>query len=369
MNKLGFGLLRPPKKQQDGQEVIDHVLLAEMVDTYLAAGGKYFDTAYTYLKGESERALRRALVERYPRDAFLLADKLPTWLLTSEEDCEVFYLEQCERCGVTRFDVYLLHWLNATIYSTAERYGAFAFLRKLKAEGKAGKIGFSYHDDAKLLDRILTDHPEVDLVQLQINYLDWESVSVQAAKCYEVACRHRKEVIVMEPVKGGTLASLPEEAEAKLRVLRPQASIASWAIRFVTELEQVSVVLSGMNTMEQLRDNLSPHLPLTREEQQALREVTVIINRETAIHCTGCGYCASTCPKHIAIPRCFALYNEYARKPEEGWKVTPVYDALCRSSGKASDCIACRRCEGRCPQKLPIVDLLKRTAAALEANE
>jgi len=239
-------------------------------------------------------------------------------------------------------------------------------LRELKAAGKAKAIGFSYHDGPELLEEILTAHPEVDYVQLQINYLDWDSPALQARRCYEVAVKHGKKVIVMEPVKGGTLADLPEAAEARLRALRPEDSMASWAVRFASSLEHVEIMLSGMSTVEQVEDNLRPLEPLSAEEAKVLAEVADLLRSNTAIPCTACNYCAPNCPMNIAIPQYFALYNDYARKPAEGWKMGHAYKRLAQTFGKASACITCRACERNCPQKLPITDHLKRVAEAFE---
>ncbi len=362
MNKVGFGFLRLPLSE-DG---VSYPLLNQMVDLYLERGGRYFDTAYTYLNGKSEEAIREAVVKRHPRGSFVLADKLPGYLASSKDDCHCFFEEQLRRCGVTYFDVYMLHWLNTENYQLAERYDEFAFLRELKTAGRVRKIGFSYHDTAGLLDEILTLHPEVDIVQLQINYADWESEAIQSRRCYEAAQRHGKPVIVMEPVKGGALAALPEEAAALLNALNPAASAASYAIRFAQSLPGVEVVLSGMNSLEQMRDNLRELPSILPEEAACLKQVAEILKRGTAIACTGCAYCIAHCPQGIPIPQIFRLYNEYHYDPSNGWKIMPVYKSLVQSKGKASDCVQCRSCESHCPQTLPIANTLKKVVAALE---
>ncbi len=362
MNKLGFGFLRLPKKGND----FDWEKISEMVDAFLAGGGKYFDTAYTYLDGMSEEGLKRCLVSRHPRDSFQIADKLPGYLVKQEGDCRRFFDEQLRRCGVDFFDVYMLHWLNRKNYAIAESFQEFAFLEELKRAGEAKKTGFSYHGDAQLLEGILTAHPEIDIVQLQINYLDWDDPGIESGKCYEVACRHGKEVVVMEPVKGGTLADLPEEAEKRLKSHAPEESIASWAIRFAQDLENVSVVLSGMNSMEQLADNLRDKDPLTDTEREILKEAAKILNRSIAVPCTGCRYCVSHCPKGIAIPDYFAIYNSYCRYPGEDWKMQPVYEKLTLTHGKASACIGCGMCESHCPQNIPIHTFMPKVAEAME---
>lgn len=363
MNKLGFGFLRLPQTKSGG---IDWLLLERMVDEFLASGGTYFDTAYTYLDGKSEAALKRSVVERYPRSSFQIADKLPGWKVNRREDCDRYFQEQCQRCGVDFFDVYLLHWLNPSNYAIAERFDEFGFLNRRKAEGKIGKTGFSYHGDAATLETILQAHSDVDVVQLQINYLDWDDPAMEAHKCYDIAARYGKEIVVMEPVKGGTLADLPDEACQLLQRVAPGESAASWAIRFAQSLEQVSIVLSGMNTIEQMRDNLRDMPPLTGPEHVLLEQVGAILAKSIAIPCTGCRYCVKDCPQNIAIPDYFHIYNGYSRFPAEGWKIGPVYAAITQSKGKASDCIHCCACERNCPQQIPITEWLEKVAKAFE---
>lgn len=363
MNKLGFGFLRLPQTR-NGE--INWPLLERMVDEFLASGGSYFDTAYTYLDGKSEAALKRAVVERHPRSSFQIADKLPGWMVRRREDCERYFQEQCERCGVTFFDVYLIHWLNQSNYAIAERFDQFGFLNRLKAAGRIGKTGFSYHGDAATLEQILQEHPDVDVVQLQINYLDWDDPAMEAHKCYDIASHNGKEIVVMEPVKGGTLADLPDEALQLLHQAAPHESAASWAIRFAQSLEQVNIVLSGMNTLEQMRDNMRDVPPLSTEEYALLEQVSAILARSIAIPCTGCRYCVKGCPQNIAIPDYFRIYNAYRRYPSEGWKMKPVYASIAQSSGKASDCINCRACERNCPQQISVTKWLKEVAKSLE---
>ena len=364
MNKTGFGFLRPPWLGPAEEKQIDYTKLNRIVDRFLELGGTVFDTAYTYLGGLSEEAIRKSLVERHPRDRYVLVDKLPGYL--AKADCQAYFDESLRRCGVTYFDRYLLHWLTAENYAIAEQYDQFRFLREIKAAGKAGKIGFSYHDSPELLDKILTDHPEVDCVLLQINYLDWDSVSLRARACYETAVRHGVSVMVMEPVKGGSLANLPAEAEQCLRDIRPADSAASWAIRFAADLDAVDVVLSGMNTMEQLEDNLRDLPPLTEADRDALTRAAEIIRSNTAVACTGCGYCVPHCPLGMPIPQYFTLYNEYARHPGEDWKMQYAYNALAERQVKASACADCKQCEAHCPQNLEIAAALAKTAAAFE---
>ncbi len=366
MNKTGFGFLRLPRLEPNDEKSVDYNLLNQMVDTFLEKGGTYFDTAYTYLGGVSEEALRKSLVERHPRNAFQIATKLPGYKVKSHEECWKLFEEQQERCGVNDFDVYLLHWLNRKNYDLAEQYDEFRFLRELKEKGKAKEVGFSYHDGPELLDHILKEHPEVDIVQIQVNYLDWNSEALRARELYEVVTKHGKKIIIMEPVKGGNLAKIPETAEQMLKHLRPDESIASWAIRFATSLDQVAIVLSGMNSMEQLSDNMRDLDPITSEELEVLEQVAEIIRSNTAIPCTGCNYCAPNCPMNIAIPRYFSIYNDHKRNPDDMWKMKPVYQEIVKTFASPSSCIACGNCERNCPQKLHIIDYLKDVKNAFE---
>lgn len=358
MAQLGFGFLRLPEKDND----VDYSILNEMVDTFLAGGGTYFDTSHTYMDGKSEEAIRKALVERYPRERFQIATKMPGYRIKSREECEVYFKESAQRCGVDYFDVYMLHWLNAEHYRIAEQYGEFEFLQELKRSGKAKRIGFSFHDTAEVLDEILTAHPEVDCVLLQINYLDWDSPSVQSRLCLETAKRHGKSVIVMEPVKGGSLATVSDAAARVLHQIDPALTPAGHAIRFVKSLNEVEIVLSGMNAMQQLTENLRPMTPVTDTERTLLEQAARIIRGNTAVACTGCGYCKKACPMGIDIPGCFALYNEHMLAPIHMWEILPTYAKIAH---QPAQCIACHACEANCPQKLPIPDTMKIIAESL----
>lgn len=371
--KLGFGCMRLPLTDPEDFTKVDMAQVERMVDTFLERGFTYFDTAYMYHEFQSEKIVRKALVERHDRKAFTLATKLPTMFLKAEGDQERIFAEQLEKCGVEYFDYYLLHNLNVSNYRKVEQFDSFAFAARLKAEGKVRHVGFSFHDSAELLDEILTAHPETEFVQLQINYMDWENPSIQSRKCYETARRHGKPVVVMEPVKGGTLARLPEEAEALFRTVRPDLSPASWAIRYAAGLDGVMMVLSGMSSMEQLDDNTSymqDFEPLDAEERATVEKAVGIINRAIAVPCTACRYCVDGCPKKIAIPEYFALYNNWMQSANKGFAVQSVYYAnLAQTHGRASECIACRKCERSCPQHLPIVDSLRKVAEAFEKSE
>lgn len=369
MNKTGFGFLRLPKLNPEDDNSVDFEAVSTLVDRFVALGGSYFDTAYTYLGGNSERAIRECVVNRYPREKVQIADKLPSWMLKCPEDCARFFEEQLDRCGVNYFDVYLLHGLDAENYALCEKFGAFAFLEELRRNAKLRKTGFSYHDSPELLNAILDAHPELDYVQLQINYLDWESVSIQARKCYEVAVHHGKQVLVMEPVKGGSLANPPESVKELLASLNPAASPASWAIRFAQNLPAVEIVLSGMNALEQIEDNMLEHLPLSSIELHTLEKAAEIIRSNTAVACSSCAYCVEGCPQRIPIPKLFSLFNEYSCSPGELWKMEYMYADLTASRGKASDCQRCGACEAHCPQKLGIIDSLSKVAEVFEGKK
>ena len=368
--KLGFGLMRLPVMNGD-QSKIDLEEMKKLVDAFFAAGGTYFDTAYPYHQGKSESAFRETVVKRYPRDRFTITDKMPMFSVKRPEQLEEFFTEQLERCGVDYFDYYWLHALGSVNYQTAEQTNAFAFLSEKKAEGKIRHIGFSFHDSPELLDRILTEHPEAEYVQLQINYLDWEDTTIRARECYEVAHRHGKQVIVMEPVKGGALASLPERAEELLKEAEPDLSIASWGIRFAASQENVMMVLSGMSNLEQVEDNLSymgeNFQPLTEDECKLLEQAAEIIRESIAIPCTACRYCVDGCPKKIPIPDYFAIYNNLKRFQKiQAAVANAYYNNTARGRGKASDCISCGACEKSCPQHLRVIDYLKKVAETLE---
>ena len=373
MKQLGFGMMRLPLKDPKEQTQVDRAQAQVMVDAFLESGFTYVDTAYFYHGGESERVVKDILTSRYPRERYLLADKMPLANLkvkgTVEKQAAIFD-EQLEKCGTAYFDRYLLHCLNAENYQIAQRLDTFSFLMKKKEEGKLHHLGFSFHDKAELLDQILTEHPETEFVQLQINYLDWEDERIQSRKCYETAVRHGKKVVVMEPVKGGRLAKLPAEAEKLLREVHPDWSPVSWAIRFAASLPEVEVVLSGMSDMAQVADNtgfMADFRPLTKEETALLAKVAEILSALPAVECTACRYCVAGCPRDIPIPDYFALYNGDQMALRQGLPVRKEhYERLAASGGKASACVRCRQCEQACPQHLKVVDHLARVAKTYE---
>ena len=366
--KLGFGCMRLPIIG-DKTENIDFDTFSKMVDTFMGQGFTYFDTAYPYHNEKSEEAVRKCLVERYPRDSFLLADKMPVWLVKTNEDYQKIFDTQLERTGATYFDFYLLHALNKERFDFLQETGGFEFGTKMKAEGKVKNLGFSFHDSAEVLDEILTAHPEVDFVQLQINYFDWNSINVQSGDCYAVAEKHNVPIIVMEPVKVGTLANLIGKPAELLQELNPEASYASYAIRFVASLPNVMMVLSGMSTMEQMLDNTSymkDFVPLTSKEKDVIKKVTSALEEMKSIRCTSCQYCVKGCPKQIRIPSIFTVYNMSMQFGITDSIRRQYREVTGEERGKASDCIACGKCEQQCPQHLPIRELLKEVASSLE---
>ena len=370
--KLGFGLMRLPRLDPNNEGSIDLEQTKQMVDTFLQRGFTYFDTAWMYCAFKSENAVKDALTSRHPRESYTLATKLHAAYIHSLDDRDAIFNTQREKTGVDYFDYYLLHDVGVEHYEISKKYDCFAWIAEKKRQGLIKHMGFSFHDTAEVLDKILTEHPEMEFVQLQINYLDWDSEGVQSRKCYEVATKHGKPVIVMEPVKGGTLAKLPAAAEALLRQADPGASIPSWAVRFAASLPNVKMVLSGMSSTEQLLDNtgyMQDFAPLTQQEQAVIAQVVDSINASIAIPCTGCAYCTEGCPMHIAIPKYFSLYNAEMQelKEKDFTSQGTYYYNLTLKFGKASDCIACGQCESVCPQHLPIIENLKRVAKQFEA--
>lgn len=370
MKKLGFGLMRLPLTDPDDYSSVDIETVKKMVDSFMGAGLTYFDTAAPYHRGNSEIAFREAVAKRYPRSSYTITDKLSLFMLRNEAEFQPFFDAQLERLGVDYMDYYWLHGLGEPTYRQAEEQHAFGFVQRLKDEGKVKHIGLSFHDKAALLDEILTKHPEMEYVQLQLNYLDWEDPTVESRKCYEVAVKHHKPVIVMEPIKGGSLVNIPDAAKRLFKEKRPDLSIASWAIRFAATPPNVMMVLSGMSDEEQIADNISymEHFePLSQEEQAVIEKAKEIIKASIAIPCTACRYCVDDCPKHIAIPDYFAIYNNLKRFGQrQGIVATTYYGNLTQTHGKASDCVRCGKCEGHCPQHLPIREYLKTVASTLE---
>ena len=369
--KFGFGLMRLPHTDPSDAGTIDIPQAQKMVDLFLEKGFTYFDTAWMYCNFQSENSVKEILTSRHPRESYTLTTKLHSGFFNSFEDRDKILNAQLEKTGAGYFDYYLLHGIEDSSYPKYEKFDCFTWIKEKKESGIIKHMGFSYHGSPELLDEILTKHPDMEMVQLQINYLDWNSPFIRAKECYDVCVKHGKKVVVMEPIKGGTLASVPEEGKAILDGMNSEVSTASWAVRFAASLENVMVVLSGMSTFAQMEDNLSymeEFQPLSEEETASLFKVADIIKAQTAIPCTGCSYCTDGCPMHIAIPKYFALYNGDKREAAtKGWTINGTYYAqLTEKFGKASDCIKCGQCEDMCPQHLTIRDYLEDVAAHFE---
>lgn len=360
---FGFGCMRLPLK--DGE--IDLAETSRMVDYFLEQGFNYFDTAHGYLQGRSETALKTCLTSRHPRDSYILTNKLTGSFFKTEADIRPFFQSQLEACGVDYFDFYLMHAQNAMFYQHFKKCRAYETAFALKAEGKIKHVGISFHDHAEVLEQILTDYPEIEVVQIQFNYVDYDDPAVQSRECYEVCRRHGKPVLVMEPVKGGNLVNLPEEARKVLDELHG-GSPASYAIRFAAGFPGMMMVLSGMSSMEQMKDNLSymkDFQPLNETELEAVKKVQSIFRSMNLIPCTACRYCTDGCPRQIAIPDLFAVMN--TKQIHHDWNADFYYNNVYTGAGRrASDCIQCGRCEKACPQHLPIRRLLTEIAAEFE---
>ena len=366
-NKLSFGLMRLPVRTKLTPNLVDQTAVNKMVDWFLKEGYRHFDTSVVYHGGSSETAFRDAVAKRYPRDAFTITDKMPMFMIKTKAMLEPMFRKELDRCGVEYFDYYWLHALNEKTFATCERIGAFEWMAQKQKEGKIVHTGFSFHDSAKVLDNILTKHPEVEYVQLQINYLDWEDEKVQSRLCYETARKHGKRVMVMEPIKGGALANVPPAAKAILEKEDPSISPAIWALRFCASLEGVDFVLSGMSDLKQLKENTAAFQkmePLTDGQKEMLQRVAQIIRSGIAIPCTACRYCVDACPKGIAIPDYFAAYNEYDSSKR---KAVSTFETYAAQNGKPHECIACHACENHCPQNLPIAALMIQVKDRFEA--
>lgn len=365
MPKLGFGLMRLPMKD----EKIDHEQVCRMVDAYMDAGLTYFDTAYVYHGGLSEVEAGEAIVKRYPRDSFTLATKLPIWEIKEMADRDRIFDEQLKRAGVDYYDFYLLHSVEDGNADKYEKFDCFSWGLQKKAEGKIRHFGFSFHGKPELLEKVLDAHPEVEFVQIQLNYLDWNNPVVQSGELYRILSERNIPMVIMEPVKGGTLAALRPELEDKMHAVQPERSIASWALRFVGSLPGVMTILSGMSTDEQMKDNLNTFRsfePLSEEEKKVIEEVTRIMLDIPQIGCTSCRYCCDGCPMGISIPDVFSAMNTMTVYNED-FRPRAFYKGLVDSGmGRASDCIACGQCEGVCPQHLPVIELLQKAAEVFD---
>ena len=356
--KLGFGLMRLPKLP-DGS--IDVPQVSDMVDLFLEAGGSYFDTAYVYDNGGSEAAIRRALVDRYPRDRYTLATKLNAAAASDEAAAKAQFTTSLERTGAGYFDYYLLHAFQRNNYKKYDEYHLWDYVKDLKAKGLVKHYGFSFHADPELLEELLNAHPDVDFVQLQINYADWENPGVASRRNWEICKAHGKPVTVMEPVKGGILADPIPTVKSILDEADSGLSYAGWAIRFVASRENILIVLSGMSSLDQMRDNLSfmkEFKPLTGAEEEVIRRAQEALNADQSIPCTGCRYCTEGCPRQIPIPDIFTVANR--RKGSPHFRTVREYNIVTQDKGRASDCVQCGQCEEACPQHLSIISLLEQ---------
>ncbi len=361
--KLGFGCMRLPRK--DGE--VDYDEFNKMIDYYMEHGFNYFDTAHGYIGGKSETAIRDCLSSRYKREDFILTDKLTEPYFRTKEDIRPFFENQLKWCGVEYFDYYLMHAQDRTNYKHFMKCEAYEVAKELKSEGKIKHIGISFHDTADVLDMILGEHPEIEIVQIQFNYMDYEDSGVQSKAVYEVCRKYNKPILVMEPVKGGGLVNLPDDAKKIFDDLGNNLSYASYAIRFAASFDGMYKVLSGMSDLEQLKDNVSymeDFKPLNDKEMEAIEKVKKVLKDLGGIPCTACRYCTDGCPMKISIPDLFACYN--AKKQFNDWNSSMYYDLHTKDNGKASDCIKCGKCERVCPQHLKIRDLLEDVADTFE---
>ena len=357
--RLGFGLMRLPKNP-DGS--IDIPQVCEMTDRFLAAGGTYFDTAYVYDNGQSEAAFKAAVADRYPREAYTVCTKLNAAMqCTDEASAKQQFRTSLERTGAGYFDFYLLHALQRNNIQKYNDYHLWDYVAGLKQEGLIRHYGFSFHADPELLEQLLKEHPEIDFVQLQINYADWENPGVASRRNWEICKAYGKPVVIMEPVKGGILANPHLKVGEILKKADPEASFASWALRFAAGLDNILAVLSGMSDVAQMEDNLkqmTPFRPLNQQEQETIQEVRRAMDELRDIPCTACHYCTKGCPMQIPIPEIFTVYNRKEGSPH--FRTVREYTIVTTGKGKAADCIQCGQCEGVCPQHLPIISLLEK---------
>ena len=362
-SKFGFGCMRLPLNDANDPTSIDQDLFNEMVDIYMEKGFNYFDTSYAYHNGTSETAIRKAVVERYPRESFKICDKMPTWALTCEEDNDKFVNEMLERLGIDYFDVFFIHNINGPWFKNAVNANTFEYVKKMKEDGIAKQIGFSFHDKADLLEKVLDEYGDIfDIVQLELNYLDWEDPSIEAHKCYDLCAKHGLDVYVMEPLKGGVIVNPSDEIKNDFKQFNPDKSIASMAIRFCASLEHVKIVLSGMSKMDDLLDNIDTYENfeiLSDEENEFLEKMAQKLSENLAVPCSECGYCVDACPEMIPIPEYFNLYNTSKNQPESDiYRL--YYDKLADEKVPADECTYCGTCLDYCTQKIDIPEELEK---------
>ncbi len=371
--KLGMGMMRLPLIDENDFTSIDYEQVNKMVDTFIARGFNHFDTAYIYHEGKSENAFKKSVVDRYLRDSYKIATKMPLFIISDESQLEPIFSEQLENCGVDYFDYYMLHNVSGFTETAWKNVDLYSFIKNKKEEGFIKHIGLSTHGNAEFLEEILLTHPELEFVLLQINYLDWEDEAIESRKCLEVAKKYNKPVMIMEPYKGGFLADVPEEAENLMKEYNPNRSIVSWAMRFVANLD-ACVVLTGASSLEQLENNIEEFNnadPLNDEEYEILKEVSDIINSNITVNCTKCRYCVDTCPADIDIAKIFDMYNKHKILGREDWSQAGNaylnYSKL-PSVGIASDCVECESCIEECPQQINIPEVLKDVKETFETE-
>ncbi|WP_458404385.1 aldo/keto reductase [Methanobrevibacter sp.] len=376
MANLGFGMMRLPLLDENDFTSIDVEQVNEMVDVFMENGFNHFDTAFVYHEGVGEKTFKECVVDRYPRESFKIATKLPLFVITEESQLEPIFAQQLENCGVDYFDYFMLHNVSGFTENAWKNVDLYSFIERKKEEGYIKHIGISTHGNAEFLEEILFDHPELEFVLLQINYLDWEDENIESKKCLEVARKYGKQVMVMEPFKGGFLADVPEEAEKLMKDYNPDAPVTSWAMRFVAGLDDVSVTLTGASSLDQLKENIGSiknSTPLNEEEMEIIRKVSEIINSNITVDCTKCRYCVDACPEEIDIAKIFDLYNKEKIMNKEGSSWTQLGNAYLNYSklpdvGLASDCCECESCIAECPQQINIPEILKDVAKTFETE-